>query len=163
MSAIQHFKIHDMTRLSLSVLIVSALLITLVSCESDEKWPAAIDWINPLRVPDTRELAGTWSPGDLLSITFQARSGSDGIVQPFELGLGIFPEKFCCKVPDEIVLRERFEPTRAQEIYILEWELPDDLKPQGDGIFYRIFLAPDPENTPLEEGGSGTYIIINVE
>ena len=84
-------------------------------------------------------------------------------MQPFELGLGIFPEKFCCRVPDEIVLRERFEPTRAQEIYILEWKLPDDLKPQGDGIFYRIFLAPDPENTPLEEGGSGTYIIINVE
>src|SRR5690625_7928541 len=131
MSAIQHFKIHDMTMLSLSVLIVSALLITLVSCESDEKWPAAIDWINPLRVPDTRELAGTWSPGDLLSITFQARSGSDGIVQPFELGLGIFPEKFCCKVPDEIVLRERFEPTRAQEIYIRSEEHTSELQSRG--------------------------------
>src|SRR5690625_82787 len=134
MSAMQYFKIHNTTRLWLSFLVVSALLITLVSCESDEKWPAAIDWINPPQVPDTRELAGTWSPGDLLSITFQARSGSDGIVQPSALGLGLFPEKSCCRVPEGLVLRERVAPTSGQYTYILEWELPADLTRQGDGI-----------------------------
>jgi len=159
---INYLQNYKLTRLA--ILFLPIFLIILTSCKGEkEKWPAVIDWINPPKVLDTRELEGTWSPGDLLTVTFQARSGSDGVVQPFELGLGIFPEKFCCRVPDEIVVRERFEPTSAQQFYILEWELPDDLKPQGDGIFYRIFLAPEPDITPLEEGGSGHYIIINVE
>lgn len=133
------------------------------SCSEDEElWPATIDWIEPGLDGQTRELQHSWSPGDSLIVTFQARSAS-GKIQPFELGLGRFPEKHCCKWPDEVILTESFKPTQSEEIFVLRWKLPNDLEPSQDGNFYRIIVAPDPQKDPVEEGGNGTYAIISVE
>lgn len=161
MSAIQHFKIHDMTRLSLSVLVLLSLLIIFTSCSDDKLYTVDIEFYEPL----AHELSDAiLSPGDILRFSLRA-SIPNGEIRPFEVGLARYTVSGS-RQPSEILFREMLVSENLEEIFQIEWELPIGLpessSEESEFNAYRIIITRNPDRQPLDEGGNWLSTVITV-
>lgn len=138
------------------VTITALAAVTLISCE-EKDLGKSIEIADP---PHYEFSNLEWSPGDRFQVTFEVIAiGKE--VGDFEIGLGLFSH-FDNWQPDEIVLSERFSSKKSEEIVTIEWNLPDNLAPSSEDIYYKIIISGKPKRSPVREGGNSQPVGVKI-
>lgn len=136
------------------------LIITvfLFGCNKEKERLADIEFVEP-KMGEFGDL--TWQAGDVLEFTIKSAI-SKGRMAPFDLALGWF-DGSNDYAPKEIILNQTFESNNLEEVFHIEWTLPEELSTSSDDNVYMIIISRSSDRQSVEAGGNFKVPITIVE